>query len=85
MNNIDTQDAVIDGKIESMRLVGPDGGLDTSNVVTTLKEREEIDHAAMMRMFQQLSNVRRGNYHTARAARADARIAKRKAKRKSKR
>lgn len=85
MNKIDTQDAVVDGNIESMRLVGPDAGLDSSSIVTELKEREEIDHAAMMRMFQQLSNVRRGNYHTARMLSAKARIAKRKAKRKSKR
>lgn len=85
MNKIDTQDAVIDGNVESMRLVGPDAGLDTSSIVTTLKEREEIDHATMMRMFQQWSSARRGNYHTARVARANARITKRKAKRKSKR
>lgn len=43
-----------------------------------------LDHGTMMEMFRRWGNASRGNYHTARMLSAKARIAKRKAKRKSK-
>lgn len=58
--------------------------MDTTALVESINEQEKLDTTGMMDLFSKWSLAGRGNYHTARAASARAKIAKRKAKRKSK-